>query len=77
MSILTAAERTKLEAELARLEAALEEMDTGARLASVAAPGGRSMSFAAGNPVAVRARVAMIKRLLGQGGGRAALRPYF
>lgn len=77
MTTLTAEARVNLEAELLRLEAALEEMITGARLASVTAPGGRGMGFAAGNPVAVRVRIAEIKRLLGQGRGRFSIRPIF
>lgn len=72
----TPAERADLEAELGRLKTALEEMETGSRLSSVDAPGGRSMSFAQGDSVAVRARIARIERLLGRG-GRAAVIPYF
>lgn len=74
---LTDAERVALQGELARLQAALEEMITGNRLASVSAPGGRGMGFAKGDPVAVRARIAAIRRLLGMGGGRRCLDPRF
>lgn len=77
MTPLTAEERTALQTELRQLETAYTEMITGARLTSVAAPGGRSMGFGQGNPTAVRARIAEIKRKLGLGGGRVSIRPFF
>lgn len=77
MIVTDPAERAQLEAKLARLETAYEEMISGARLSSVSAPGGRGMGFAAGTPAAAMAEIAKIKRQLGRGGGRVAFRPYF
>lgn len=76
MTPLTDAERQQLTAELAELETAYREMISGGRVASVETSG-RSIAYAQGNPVAVAARIATIKRRLGLGPGRINLRPYF
>lgn len=74
---LTVAERSKLMGRLVELQAALDQAITGAKVKSIAAPGGRAITYGDADTVALRAEIAAVKSRLGIGGGRISLNPYF
>lgn len=74
---MTPDERSRLTAELARLEASYTDMISGDKAAEIGS-GGRMVKYAPGNAAALMARIASIKRQLGlPGSRRMSITPHF